>query len=38
MVEMGLIQDAVGSDEDMTDVPLRSCWEVFITFTKPWLN
>jgi len=27
MVEMGLLQDALGSDEDMTDVPFRSSWE-----------
>ena len=27
MVEMGLLQDALGSDDDMTDVPFRSCWE-----------
>ena len=27
MVELGLLRDAVGSDDDITDVPLRSCWE-----------
>ena len=27
MVKMGLLQDALGSDDDMTDVPFRSCWE-----------
>ena len=27
MVEVGLIQDALGVDKDLTDVPLRSCWE-----------
>ena len=26
-MEMGLLQDALGSDNDMTDVPFRSCWE-----------
>ena len=25
MVEMGLLQDALGSDDDMTDVSFRSC-------------
>ena len=27
MVELGLLQDAVGGDEDITDILLRSCWE-----------
>ena len=27
MVEVGLIQDVLGVDKDLTDVPLRSCWE-----------
>ena len=27
MVEVGLIQDALVVDKDLTDVPLRSCWE-----------
>ena len=27
MVEVGLIQDVLGVDKDLTDIPLRSCWE-----------
>ena len=27
MVEVGLVQDALCGDKDLTDVPLRSCWE-----------
>ena len=27
MVELGLLQDAVGSKDDLMDVPLRSWWE-----------
>ena len=27
MVQLGLLQDAVGGDTDITDVPLRLCWE-----------
>ena len=27
MVELGLLQDAVGSEDDLMDVPLRSWWE-----------
>ena len=30
MVELGLIQDVVGRDEDIMDVPLRSCWEPYV--------
>ena len=26
-VDVGLIQDALGVDKDITDVPLRFCWE-----------
>ena len=27
MVALGLLQDVLGSDDDLTDVPLRSCWQ-----------
>ena len=27
MVEVGLIQDVLGVDKDLTDISLRSCWE-----------
>ena len=27
MMELGLLRDAVGGDDDITGVPLRSCWE-----------
>ena len=27
IVELGLLQDVVGVDDDLTNVPLRSCWE-----------
>ena len=27
MIEFGILHDAVGGGEDITDVPLRSCWE-----------
>ena len=27
IVEVGLVQDALCGDKDLTDIPLRSCWE-----------
>ena len=27
MMRLGLLRDVVGGDEDINDVPLRSCWE-----------